>query len=117
VLAPADVPAGYAAESQPGEWMVSHQDNGMAASFTYHNPANNDYLVLMEQRVRPGAPNTVLTRPDIQAVTVRGQAGAWMPTGGGKNMLAWEENGLTMMLLSNQLAREEVLKVAESLGK
>jgi hypothetical protein len=65
----------------------------------------------------PGEPNTVLTRPDIQSVTVRGQSGAWMPTGGGKNMLAWEENGITYMIISNTLSKDEVLKVAESLGK
>ena len=59
----------------------------------------------------------MLTRPDIQGVTVRGQPGAWMPTGGGKNMLAWEENGLTYMIVSNTLPKGEVLKVAESLGK
>ncbi len=56
-------------------------------------------------------------RPEIQDVTVRGQPGAWMPTDGGKNMLAWEENGITYMIVSNKLPEDEVLKVAESLGR
>jgi hypothetical protein len=48
---------------------------------------------------------------------VRGQPGAWMPTGSGKNTLAWEENSITYMIISNKLSKDEVLKIAESLGK
>jgi hypothetical protein len=33
------------------------------------------------------------------------------------NILAWEENGITFMITSNKLSLDEVLKVAESLGK
>ncbi len=40
-----------------------------------------------------------------------------MPTGGGKNLLAWDENGITYMIISNKLAKDEVPKIAESLGK
>ena len=117
VLAPAYLPAGYTAQNQPGIWSVSHEINGVMAAITYHNQADDDYLTLNEQEVRPGQPSTVLNRPEIQDVTVRGQPGAWMPTGGGKNLLAWEENGLTVMIVSNKLPKDEVLKVAESLGK
>ena len=81
------------------------------------NQAAADYLMIREQMVRQGEPNTVLSRPDIQEVTVRGQPGAWMPTGGGKNLLAWEENGITYMIISNKVPKDEVLKIAESLGK
>ena len=117
VLAPSYLPNGYAADNQPGEWTVSHLDNGVAAIITYHNQAHGDHLMINEQMYRPGEPNTVLNRPEIQDVTVRGQPGAWMPTNGGKNMLAWEENGITYMIVSNTLPKDEVLKVAESLGK
>jgi hypothetical protein len=117
VLAPSYLPAGYTPDSQSGEWIVRHLDNGVAASITYHNQANDDHLMINEQMYRPGEPNTVLTRPDIQGVSVRGQPGAWMPTGGGKNMLAWEENGITVMIVSNKLSKDEVLKVAGSLGR
>jgi Domain of unknown function (DUF4367) len=84
---------------------------------TLQAQAFGDHLMINEQMYRPGEPNTVLNRPEIQAVTVRGQSGAWMPTGGGKNMLAWEENSITYMIVSNTLSKDEVLKVAESLGK
>ena len=117
VLAPAYLPDGYVADDQPGEWTVSNEINGMTASIAYHNQANDDHLMIQEHMVRPGEPNTVLNRPEIQQVTVRGQPGAWMPTGGGKNLLAWEENGITYMINSNMLPKDEVLKIAESLGK
>lgn len=117
ILAPSYLPDGYAAENQPGEWTVVDEINGMTASITYHNQADDDHLMIREQMVRPGEPNIVLSRPEIQELTVRGLPGAWMPTGGGKNMLAWEENGITYMIVSNTLPKDEVLKVAESLGR
>lgn len=116
VLAPSYLPDGYTANNQPGEWTVSPDYNGVTASITYDNQADNDQLFISEQMVRQGEPNTVLSRPEIQDVTVRGQPGAWMPTDGGKNMLVWEENGITYMIVSNKLPKDEVLKVAESLG-
>ncbi|MGE5223317.1 MAG: DUF4367 domain-containing protein, partial [Omnitrophica WOR_2 bacterium] len=117
VLAPSYLPVGYTADNQPGGWTVIHEINGVMASITYDNQADDDHLTIQEQMVRQGEPNTVINRPDIQDVTVRGQPGAWMPTGGGKNLLAWEENGITYMIISNKLPKDEVLKVAESLGK
>ncbi len=117
VLAPAYLPDGYTADNQPGEWTVTDEMNAMTASITYQNQANDDHLMIQEQMVRPGGPDTVLNRPEIEQLTVRGQPGAWMPTGGGKNLLAWEENGITYMIVSNKLTKDEVLKIAESLGK
>ena len=32
-------------------------------------------------------------------------------------MMVWEENGITYLVISNRLILEEVLKVAQSLGK
>jgi hypothetical protein len=93
----------------------------MLASISYDGPAADAHahIVIQEQMYVPGEPNTELTRPEIQDVTVRGQRGAWMPTSGGKNLLAWEENGITYMIISTSTAlpKDEVLKVAESLGK
>jgi hypothetical protein len=43
--------------------------------------------------------------------------GAWLPNSPRKNILVWEENGITYMAISNGLTLEEVLKVAKSLGK
>ena len=117
VLAPSYLPKGYTADNQTGEWTVGDEINGVTASVNYHNQADDDHLFISEQMYRQGEPNTVLSRPEIQDVTVRGQPGAWMPTDGDKNMLAWEENGITYMIVSNTLPKDEVLKVAESLGK
>ncbi len=117
VLAPSYLPAGYTADNQPAEWTVSDEINGMTARIDYHSQAGDDHLMIQELMVRPGQPNTVLDRPEIQQLTVRGQPGAWMPTGGGKNLLAWEENGITYMIVSNTLPNDEVLKIADSLGK
>jgi len=43
--------------------------------------------------------------------------GVWLPNSPRKNILVWEENGITYMAMSNGLTLEEVLKVAKSLGK
>src|SRR5262249_24951502 len=117
ILAPSYLPDGYTVDNQPGEWTVSDEINGMMASITYDNQATDDHLTIIEKMYRQGEPNTVVNRPEIQDVTVRGEPGAWMPTGGGKNSLAWEENGITYIIISNTLPKDEVLKVAESLGK
>ena len=117
VLAPSYLPDGYTADNPPGVWTVSDEINGVMASIFYDDQATDDHLTILEKMYRQGEPNTVLNRPEIQGVTVRGQPGAWMPTGGGKNTLAWEENGITYIIISNTLSKDEVLKIAESLGK
>jgi len=117
VLAPSYLPDGYTADNQPGVWTVSEEISGVTASIFYDNQAADDHLTILEKMYRQGEPNTVLNRPEIQEVTVRGQPGAWMPTGGGKNTLAWEENGITYLIIDNTLSKDEVLKIAESLGK
>ncbi len=117
VLAPSYLPDGYTASNQPGEWTVSHEVDRVMASITYGNQTPHGNLIIIEQMYQHGEPNTVINRPEIQDVTVRGQPGAWMPADGGKNVLAWDENGITYMIISNTLPEDEVLKVAESLGK
>ena len=117
VLAPAYLPAGYVPNDQPGAWTVSHESDGVMASIVYANPADHGRLVINEQKYQQGGPSTVIDRPEVQDLTVRGQPGAWMPDNGGKSVLAWEENGITYMVVCTSLSRDEALKVAESLGK
>lgn len=118
VLAPAYLPEGYAPRDQSESWTVSHENDGNMASINYHNQAADGFLVINEQMYhQQGAPNTV-ERPVVQDVTVRGQPGAWVPDpDGGKSVLVWDENGITYMIVSNKLPKDEVLKVAESLGQ
>jgi uncharacterized protein DUF4367 len=117
VLAPSYLPDGYTAGDQPGAWTVSHEPDGVLASIKYENQAADGILVINEQIYhQQGAPNTV-ERPEIQDVTVHGQPGVWMPDNGGKSVLAWDENGITYMIVTNTLPKDEMLKVAESLGK
>jgi Domain of unknown function (DUF4367) len=132
VLAPAYLPDGYTASSTG--WKVS-QDVGMTdatisrinvkaglegvsggAFNNYVNQAAGGIITIEELKVQPGQSRTV-DSSQIQDVTVRGQPGAWMPADGGMNTLAWEENGITYLVVGNQLSKDEALKVAESLGK
>jgi hypothetical protein len=132
VLAPVYLPDGYTAAS--GGWRVSQgndmgdanttQINGKAGlegvsggAFTnYVNQAAGGIITIEELKVQPGQSRTV-DSSQIEDVTVRGQPGAWMPDSGGMSILAWEENGITYLVVGNQLSKDEALKVAESLGK
>ncbi len=115
VLTPSYLPDGYTASDQPGEWTVSHENDGVRASINYDNQAANSYLAVTEEMFLPGAPKPELNRPEKQDVTVRGQPGKWMPAGP-KSALVWEENGISYMIIGS-LPKDEALKVAESLGK
>jgi hypothetical protein len=134
VLAPAYLPDGYTASSTG--WKVSQGNDGGDAATTqingkaglegvsggafnnYVNQATNGIITIEELKAQQNQSSTV-DSPQIQDVTVRGQPGVWMPGGadGGMNTLAWEENGITYLVVSNQLSKDEALKVAESLGK
>jgi Domain of unknown function (DUF4367) len=132
VLAPAYLPDGY--EASPVGWRVSDEmPNGDAISQinekaglegvsggavnNYVNHAADGGIITIEElKVQQGQSKTV-DSSQIQDVTVRGQPGVWMPNNDGMNTLAWEENGITYLVVSNQLSQEEALKVAESLGK
>ncbi len=115
VLAPSYLPDGYTAFNQPGEWTVVHENGGVMVVITYHNQAANGDLAVTEQTVRQGESNTLMNDPEAQHVTVRGRPGKWLP--GGKSILAWDENGVGYMISTNTLPKDEVLKIAESLGK
>jgi hypothetical protein len=115
VLAPTYLPNGYIVNNQHGAWTVSHDNGDVGAIIFYDNQASNGHLSILEQMGRQGEPNALMNRPGRQDVTVRGQTGAWIPADG-KSTLIWNENGITYTIITN-LPKEEVLKVAESLGK
>lgn len=115
VLAPSYLPEGYTAYNQPGAWTVGHQQGDVTAGIKYDNQAVNGFLTIVEDLHQQGEPETI-DQPDIKDVTVRGKPGVWMPRSA-KNTLAWEENGITFTITSNRLSLDEVLKIAESLGK
>jgi hypothetical protein len=119
VLAPAYVPAGYtlgSIKNISGGWAVFQQDGGMAASVSYMIPNTKSFLTIEQLKVQPGQSRTY-TRPEIVDTTVHGLPGVWMPEDGGKNALVWEENGVTYSVVANSLSINEILRVAESLGK
>ena len=132
VLAPAYLPDGYTASS--GGWRVSQENDPGVATISringkgglegvsggavnnYVNQAAGGIITIEELKVQQSQSKTV-DSPDIEDVTVRGQSGVWMPDDGGMSTLAWEENGITYLMVGNLLSQDEALKVAESLGK
>jgi hypothetical protein len=116
VLAPAYLPKGYQIENASAGWTVLQGNNEVRASIYYESPDKESSLTIEQLKHQPGESKTVESQ-EIVDVTVRGQSGAWMPDSPRNNMLVWEENGITYLIVSNRLPLEEVLKVAESLGK
>jgi hypothetical protein len=132
VLAPAYLPDGYTAAS--GGWRVSQENDPAEATLNqinvkvglvgvsggaiinYVNPAAGGILTVEELKAQQGQSKTI-DIPEIEDVTVRGQPGAWMPDIGGMSILAWEEKGITYLVVGNPLSQDEAVKVAESLGK
>jgi hypothetical protein len=115
VLAPSYLPDGYITKTQPGEWTIDHQNNGVVVSISYNNQAGGA-LGLSEEMYQQGMSATAINDPEKQDVTVRGQPGTWI-SNGGKSLLAWDENGIAYIIGTNMLTEDEVMKVAESLGK
>jgi hypothetical protein len=116
VLAPSYLLDGYIANNQPGEWSVVHETDGVMVSINYDNQAANGDIAISEQMGGQAMLNKVMDLPGAQTVTVRGQPGKWI-SNGGKSFLAWVENGITCIISTNTLPKDEVLKIAESLGK
>jgi hypothetical protein len=119
VLAPSYVPAGYTPGDEKnitGGWEIAQVNGGVSAMTRYESQTDKSFFVVEELKYEQGQPTTV-ERPQIVDVTVRGQPGAWMPDDGGKSTLAWDENGITYLIVGNKLTLDEALKVAESLGK
>lgn len=120
VLAPAYLPEGYAlSETKSGSkgWDVTQENGSVTAMIYYQDQASKSFLTIEELKYEQGHPKTV-ERAQIAAVTVRGQPGVWTPDpDGGKNVLVWDENGITYLVVSNTLQLEEMQKIAEGLGK
>ena len=115
VLAPSYLPDGYTAVTQPGEWTVSGKGD-VVVSISYANQSANGDLSISQAMVRQGEPNPATSGPDAQSVTVRGQPGIWI-SGTGKSVLTWDENGISYIIGTNTLSKDELMKVAELLGK
>jgi hypothetical protein len=132
VLAPAYLPDGYTASSVG--WMVS-QENDIGGATTsqingkvglegvsggafnnYVNQVASGIITIEELKVQQNQSRTV-DSPNIEDVTVRGQPGVWLPVNSEMNTLVWEENGITYLVIGNQISKDEALKIAESLGK
>lgn len=121
VLAPAYLPGGYALE---GQWSVFPQGQGMIAVSDYVSPAKH-FLHL--DQFKPGSGDQY-EEPlgSSSEVSVRGQPGLWI-TGrqlGNSpgsliftNWLMWEEKGVNYTLYGDTLTLDEMLRVAESLGR
>jgi hypothetical protein len=111
VLAPAYLPTGF---TQQDPWMVMKSDTGGSVTTAYQG-AGSHMLIVTEEKDASKSPQTY-TLPNIQDVTIHGQPGVWLPEGG-KNTLMWQEDGITISLMTDSLPLAEVQKVAESLGK
>ncbi len=119
VLAPSYLPDGYGIETSAntsGVWTVIHQNGGVRASISYKGQAEDSFLTIEEFKEQTVQSKTVES-PKIVDVTVRSLPGVWLPDAPRKNILIWEENGLTYLVISHTLSLDEILKVAESLGK
>ena len=118
VLAPAYLPDGYVStrDSAAGEWTILYGNGDVRASISYQDPTGERFLTI-EQISNQERESKTVESPKIVDVTVRGQAGVWLPNGPRKNILVWDENGITYMMISDHLTLDEVLKVAESLGR
>jgi hypothetical protein len=117
VLAPAYLPDGYTSkiENALGGWEILHENGEVRASSSFENQDVSGFLTIEQFQHLPGQTKTVESQ-EITDVTVHGQSGVWIPDHQ-KHLLVWEENGITYLVISNQLSLEEVLNVAESLGK
>jgi len=115
VFAPSYLPDGYHIENTSEEWTVFHENGEVRSSISYRNQDESSLLAIEQLKHQTGESKQVKS-PEIIDVTVRGQSGVWVQDHQ-KNLLVWEENDITYLVISNALPLEEVLKVAESLGK
>ncbi len=122
VRTPAYVPAGY---TPKGDWSVETRENGVLAVCSYVNvdgEKENHFLSISQLKPREGSPNREfhVSEEQMQDVIVRGAPGVWLASRGKENAkysLVWAEDGITFSMSSDALSLEEMLKIAESLGK
>lgn len=115
VLVPTYLPSGFSAMSG---WFVTHRGNGTEVTNGYHSLADN-FVVINQWKNDQGGPQQTYAREQIVDVTVRGQAGVWLPGAADgtlqKEALVWAEGDRTYSLISVTLPLDEMLKIAESL--
>ena len=117
VLTPAYLPSGYM--PMDGDWRITHENNSTAVTNGYFDTTKNFFLIT-QWKVGEDDITKTFTREEIVDVVVRGQNGVWLPhasASGASVALVWAENGITYSIISNALPLDEVLKVAESLGR
>jgi len=110
VLSPSYLPAGLPAEAS---FMVDSQDEGVSVMTAFVDHDQHLGIKLVEFKLAAGHAPLPLYWPEAVDVTVRGQPGLWLP--GGTASLIWEENGITLSLIGDNLSQAELMKVAEGL--
>jgi hypothetical protein len=117
VLAPSYLPLGYI--PMDDGWRITPESNSTAVTNGYFDTTKN-YFFITQWKVGEGDTPKTYTREEIVDVTVRGQNGVWLPNASANSSsvaLVWAENGITYSIISNALSLDEILKVAESLGR
>ena len=117
VLTPSYLPSGYI--PMDGGWRITSEHNSTAVTNGYFDTTKN-YFFITQWEIGEGDTTKAFTREEIVDVKVNGQAGVWLPhasTNGTSVALVWAENGITYSMISNALPLDEMLKVAESLGR
>jgi hypothetical protein len=134
VLAPGYLPAGYTVASV---WSIDRQESGIYVVSSFRNDANNQFLLLNQIDYAPGASfeQSYGDNEQLSDVSVRGQTGVWItgrlmtdptdhapklqgePQLYATNWLVWQEGDITYTLFGNNLSQEEMVRIAESLGR
>lgn len=117
VLTPSYLPSGYI--PMDGGWRITSESNSTAVINGYFD-TTKDYFFITQWKVGEGDAAKTFTREEIVDVKVRGQNGVWLPnasTNSTSVALVWAENGITYSIISNALSLDEMLNVAESLGR
>jgi hypothetical protein len=117
VLTPSYLPSGYI--PMDDGWRITSESNSTAVTNGYFDTTKN-YFFITQWKVGEGDAAKTFTREEIVDVNVRGQNGVWLPnasTNSTSVALVWAENGITYSIISNALSLDEILKVAESLGR
>lgn len=134
VLEPGYLPDGYQVASV---WSIDRRDTGVYVVSTFRNAANNQFLLLNQIDYAPGASfeQTYGVNDQLSDVTVNGMDGVWItgrpmtdPTDHSPkpaserqlystDWLVWQEGNITYTLIGNGLTQEEMIRIAESLGR
>ncbi len=117
VLTASHLPSGYI--PMDGGWRITSEGNSTAVKNGYFDTTQN-YFFITQWKVGEGDAAKRFRREEIVDVNVRGQDGVWLPnasTNSTSVALVWAERGITYSIISNGLSLDEMLKVAETLGR